>query len=198
MTSLKLTDNVERRHALSLQIKINQIVPPEWCSKCDVCCRFPEKDSFLAPYFTHDEITAASVPDFASKKGGCKITLVPCKEGFICPEFNPVSAHCEIYDVRPLDCIIYPFAIMWSAEGKEIVLGVDMKCPYVVEFINSDSLKGAVPEMRNTIDSSPVLDIISENPGFVGPYQDDVTHAVVLTNLTQALASTGRRFRRQN
>src|SRR3972149_6149110 len=212
MTSLKLTDNVERRHALSLQIKINQIVPPEWCSKCDVCCRFPEKDSFLAPYFSHDEIMAASehgagtkvhsvpnfVPNFASKKGGCKITLVPYKEGFICPEFNPDSAHCKIYDVRPLDCIIYPFAIMWSAEGKEIVLGVDMKCPYVVEFINSDSLKGAVPEMRNTIDSSPVLDIISENPDFVGPYQDDVTHAVVLTNLTQALASTGRRFRRQN
>ena len=182
----------------SLRFRDRIIVPPEWCFKCDVCCRFPEKDSFLAPYFTHDEITAASVPDFASKKGGCKITLVPCKEGFICPEFNPVSAHCEIYDVRPLDCIIYPFAIMWSAEGKEIVLGVDMKCPYVVEFINSDSLKGVVPEMRNTIDSSPVLDIISENPDFVGPYQDDVTHAVVLTNLTQALASTGRRFRRQN
>ena len=60
MMSLKLTDNVERRPALSLQIKINQIVPPEWCSKCDVCCRFPEKDSFLVSYFNHDEITAAS------------------------------------------------------------------------------------------------------------------------------------------
>ena len=200
-----------------LQIKINQIVPPEMCFKCDVCCRFPEKDSFLAPYFTREEITSASpffngkqhIPPFnkggmggfeavgwapPTKKGGewdgCKITLVPFREGYICPAFEPASVHCNIYDVRPLDCIIYPFAIMWSADGREIVLGLDMKCPYVAEFINSDSLKEAVAEMRNTMDSSPALDIISENPGLVGPYQDDVTHTAVLTNLTQALAGS--------
>lgn len=188
----------------SLLFKINQIVPPEWCSKCDVCCRFPEKDSFLAPYFTRDEITSVlvsgtelnsvlnfvAVPDFVDRQGGCKITLTPFKEGYICPAFDPASAHCKIYDVRPLDCIIYPFAIMWSADGREIMLGLDMKCPYVAEFINSDSLKEAETEMRNTLDSSPVLDIISENPGLVGPYQDDVAQAIVLTNLTQALASS--------
>lgn len=180
-----------------LQFKINQIVPPEMCFKCDVCCRFPEKDSFLAPYFTREEImggfeTVAVGWAPPTKKGGewggCKITLVPFREGYICPAFDPASAHCNIYDVRPLDCIIYPFAIMWSADGREIVLGLDIKCPYVLEFINSDSLKEAFVEMRNTMDSSPALDIISENPGLVGPFQDDVAHAVVLTNLTQALA----------
>ncbi len=172
------------------------IVPPEWCFKCDVCCRFPEKDSFLAPYFTHDEITSVyvsgaefnSVPNFVDKNGGGKIILTSFNEGYICPAFNPAKSRCKIYDIRPLDCVIYPFAIMWSADGREIVLGLDMKCPYVAEFINSDSLKEAVVEMRNTMDSSPVLDIISENPGLVGPFQDDVAHAAVLTNLTKALA----------
>ncbi len=172
------------------------IVPPEWCFKCDVCCRFPEKDSFLAPYFTHDEITSVyvsgaefnSVPNFVDKNGGGKIILTSFNEGYICPAFNPATSRCKIYDIRPLDCVIYPFAIMWSADGREIVLGLDMKCPYVAEFINSDSLKEAVVEMRNTMDSSPVLDIISENPGLVGPFQDDVAHAAVLTNLTKALA----------
>ena len=209
--SLKLTDNVERRHALSLQIKINQIVPPEWCSKCDVCCRFPEKDSFLAPYFTHDEIQSAfayasgteynSVPNFTPEihpfnKGGMggfeggKIILTPFKEAYICPAFNPATSHCRIYDIRPLDCVIYPFAIMWSADGRVIVLGLDMKCPYIAELINSGNLSAAETEMRNTMDSSPVLDIISENPGLVGPFQDDVAHAVVLTNLTKALAGS--------
>jgi len=180
-------------------LKINQIVPPQWCFKCDVCCRFPEKNSFLAPYFTQDEINAVAdcfpeIPPF-NKGGeggfkGSKIKLAPFEEGYICPVFDPASAHCKIYDFRPLDCIIYPFAIMWSADGREIVLGLDMKCPYVAEFINSDSLKEAVAEMRNTMDSSPALDIISGNPGLVGPFQDDVAHAVVLTNLTKALAGS--------
>ncbi|OHE58283.1 MAG: hypothetical protein A2Z47_04710 [Thermodesulfovibrio sp. RBG_19FT_COMBO_42_12] len=119
---------------------------------------------------------------------GGKIILTPFKEAYICPAFNPATSHCRIYDIRPLDCIIYPFAIMWSAEGKEIVLGVDMKCPYIVEFINAGSLKESAIEMGKIIDSSPVRDIISENSALIGPYQDDVTRAVVLTNLTQAFA----------
>lgn len=179
-------------------------MPPEWCFKCDVCCRFPEKGSFLAPYFSREEIISATlsglekcfpslhkIPPF--EKGGVggfngsKITLIPYMEAYICPAFDPSSSHCKIYDARPLDCIIYPFAIMWSADLREILLGVDTKCPYVTEFINSDRLREAEIEMRNTIDSSPVLDIISENPGLVGPFQDDVAHAVVLTNLTRAL-----------
>ncbi|MCC6544243.1 MAG: YkgJ family cysteine cluster protein [Nitrospirae bacterium] len=190
---------------------ITQIVPPEWCFKCDVCCRFPEKDSFLAPYFTHDEILTALayVAESAHAEGtafysvlnppphgGCKISLIPFEEGFICPEFNPVSAHCKIYDVRPFDCIIYPFALMWSAEGKEILLGVDMKCPYIAEFINSESLRDAYIEMSAIIDSSPVLDIISKNPAFIGPYQHDVSHAETLINLTQEI--TCSRYRGQN
>ncbi len=183
----------------SLRFKDRIIVPPEWCFKCDVCCRFPEKDSFLAPYFTHDEINAVaeyvagtelnSVPNFVDNNGG-KIILTSFNEGYICPAFNPSTSRCKIYDIRPLDCVIYPFAIMWSDDGRKIVLGLDMKCPYVAEFINSDSLKEASAEMRNTLDSSPVLDIISENPGLVGPFQDDVAHAVVLTNLTKALAGS--------
>ncbi len=91
-----------------------------------------------------------------------------------------------IYNNRPLDCVIYPFAIMWSADRKEILLGVDMKCPYVEEYINSGTLADAETEMRSTLDSSPVLDIILDNPGLIGPFQDDVAHAAALTNLTRA------------
>ncbi len=182
---------------MNQQIKLDQIVPSELCFKCDVCCRFPEKDSFLAPYFTHDEILSASGSGKKSNsvykfdnQGGCKITLAPFEEGFICPEFIPDSGHCEIYDVRPLDCIIYPFAIMWSAEGKKIVLGLDMKCPYVSEFINSDFMREAVVKIKDSIDSSPVLDIIYGNPHLIGPYQDDVTIVAMLTNLTIAFAGS--------
>ncbi len=33
-----------------------QIVPRQICFRCDVCCRFPEPDSFLRPYFTADRM----------------------------------------------------------------------------------------------------------------------------------------------
>ena len=42
------------------QTDIRQVVPPAWCEDCDVCCRFPEKNSYLAPYFTLEEIAVAT------------------------------------------------------------------------------------------------------------------------------------------
>ncbi len=51
--------------------KIIQIVPPDWCFKCDVCCRFPESTSFLAPYFTAEEISKAfPLPQIGMTGGG--------------------------------------------------------------------------------------------------------------------------------
>lgn len=105
-----------------------QIVPSHVCVACDVCCRFPEAESFLRPYFTAQEIEAALARGldpayFADRRGG-QVSLVrnPAGEGFLCPAFDPATSHCRIYDVRPLDCQIYPLALMWgppSAAGKE-------------------------------------------------------------------------------
>ena len=183
--------------------QIRQIVPPELCFTCDVCCRFPEKDSFLAPYFTPDEINAAETinpPLFPFIKGGlrgiltkgergrfnsgCKITLIPYKEGYICPAFDTLTAHCKLYHVRPIDCMLYPFAIMWDADGKEIVLGLDTKCPYIREHMEDQKLKDASLEIASAIESSPLLDVFSANTGLIGPYQDDVIPLVILKGLT--------------
>jgi Fe-S-cluster containining protein len=38
-----------------------QLVPSELCLKCDICCRFPEADTPLAPYFTAEEVKNALV-----------------------------------------------------------------------------------------------------------------------------------------
>ncbi len=167
------------------RIGFRQVVPDEWCFSCDVCCRFPEKDSFLAPCFTQDEMNAAReknppLPPFNS----CKITLTPYKEGFICPAFDPTAAHCKIYDIRPVDCMLYPFAIMWDAAGQEIVLGIDTKCPYVRKHQEDSLIKEASGEIADAIESPPLLDILSTNKGLIGPYQDDVIPVVALKTLT--------------
>ncbi|HKT34965.1 MAG TPA: hypothetical protein VJR03_09045, partial [Nitrospira sp.] len=70
-----------------------QLVPSSACFRCDVCCRFPDPDSALRPYFTGEEITravqhglpAAAFPDAL----GSQVALIPAAEGeaFHCPAF---------------------------------------------------------------------------------------------------------------
>lgn len=99
---------------------IPQMVPSATCVRCDVCCRFPEADSFLRPYFTEQEIIEAVArgidpAHFPDRRGG-QVSLAPnpSGEGFLCPAFDPATSHCRIYEGRPLDCRIYPLAVMWS------------------------------------------------------------------------------------
>lgn len=135
-------------------------------------------NSFLAPYFTEDEIAKAieggiDASCFHSKTG-CKINLIPYKEGYICPAINPVTANCGIYDIRPVDCMLYPFTIMWDEANKEILLGLDSKCPYVKEHVKDPTLMEATKEIVSTTESSPLIEIFALNEGLIGPYQDDV------------------------
>jgi len=183
-----------RKNNPPLPPAIRQVVPPAWCANCDVCCRFPEKNSFLAPYFTREEMTAGkdkmgtefnSVPNAT----GCKITLVPYREGYICRAFDPVTIHCKIYEARPLDCRLYPFAIMWSLSGKEVLLGMDTKCPFVTEHAEDDLLNNASLEITSALESPPLLDILASNREMIGPYQDDVVPLITLKGLTSRIVT---------
>ena len=68
-----------------------QLVPSSACLRCDVCCRFPDPDSPLRPFFTGEEISRAVDHGLETKvfhdRSGCQITVVPDTqgEGFVCP-----------------------------------------------------------------------------------------------------------------
>lgn len=119
--------------------ELPQLVPDSACFRCDVCCRFPEADSFLRPYFTSQEIADAvthGVPESCfPNKSGSQVNLVKnsVAEGYLCPAFDSTSGQCGIYDVRPVDCRLYPLALMWDASGQEVLLGWDTKCPFMRE-----------------------------------------------------------------
>ena len=51
--------HLEPNSRVSLPDPLPQFVPGSACFQCEVCCRFPESDSFLRPYFTRDEIGVA-------------------------------------------------------------------------------------------------------------------------------------------
>src|SRR5262245_46965217 len=79
-----------------------QVVPSSTCLRCDVCCRFPDPDSALRPYFTGEDIEQAVAVGMDgavfSDRHGCQVTVVPDRqhEGYHCPAFDPATSHCTI------------------------------------------------------------------------------------------------------
>jgi Fe-S-cluster containining protein len=171
---------------------LKQIVPSSLCFTCDVCCRFPEETSFLAPFFTEEEIGAlpGNKKKFFPSEQGAKIKLVPHTdgEGCICPNFDPKTQHCLIYEERPLDCRIYPFALLRDREGA-VALGIDTKCPFIQEHAWDPQMKRDAEDARAFLESDPIVAVLESHPGLIGPFQDDV---ILLHPLDRITARVGR------
>ena len=158
-----------------------QIIPSEVCFSCDVCCRFLEADSPLAPIFTAAEAAeviayGADPSRFHPQADGqsTQIQLKPHKDFYICPFFEPETSHCTIYPIRPLDCQLYPFALMFSEERSEIVLGVDILCPFGEEHLQTESFQQHIRYVIRYIESEEVTAQITTNWSLIGDYQDTV------------------------
>ncbi|NKE69622.1 YkgJ family cysteine cluster protein [Candidatus Manganitrophus noduliformans] len=168
---------------------LKQIVPSSLCLTCDVCCRFPEETSFLAPFFTQDEIARLGPEQarfFYSPAAGSKIKLQHHGEGCICPYFDPQTQYCKIYGERPLDCRIYPFAILRDPEGG-VVLGIDTKCPFIQMHAADPEMKVDAEEVAAFLESASILPILATHPALIGPYQDDVIIVRPLERITEAV-----------
>lgn len=175
-----------------VQIPLPQLVPSSACLRCDVCCRFPDPDSPLRPYFTDEEaaravgsgVDARAFPD----RSGCQIALLPDPqgEGFLCPAFEKHSGTCRIYEQRPLDCLIYPLAMMWNADHDEVLLGWDVKCPFMQEQ-GADIIRIHSDRVAGLLRQPEVLKKIANHPRLVGSFQEDVIVLAALPELKQAL-----------
>lgn len=166
---------------------IDSIVPSEICLKCDICCRFPNADSPLAPFFTDEEVKiglAAGLPpdSFDGGEAG-RIRLIPFPEevespghngGSVCPSFNPLTQHCAIYEVRPFDCQLYPFTLMKEKNEGDIVLGVDTKCPFIQDPQNRFLIESFSRNLYELLKTAPYQEMVRKFPEIIGPYQEDV------------------------
>ena len=167
-----------------------QIVPSAACLRCDVCCRFPEKDSFLRPFFTADEIqgavAAGLAPELFPSPDGTQINLVPnpSGEGYICPAFDSTTSQCRVYDVRPLDCRLYPFALMWDRAHTQVVLGWDTKCPYMRDA-SSSLVEQAAEAVAQWIEQDNSVATLAQYPRLIGRFQDDVIVLRALVRVTE-------------
>ena len=169
-----------------------QMVPSSVCFHCDVCCRFPDADSFLRPYFTEQEVAEAVGsgidPRMFPEPAGSRITLVrnPLGEGYLCPAFDPVTNHCGIYEARPLDCRLYPLALMWDAAHKHVVLGWDAKCPFMLDAL-PPAIAAHAERVTALLSTDEVIEAIARHPRLIGRFQDDVVVIQELPQLTARL-----------
>ena len=177
----------------SAKATLYQIIPSEVCFSCDVCCRFLEADSPLAPIFTEIETKKAIAHGadpvmFRPQTDGksAQIQLKPHKDFYICPFFEPETSHCTIYPIRPLDCQLYPFALMLSEDGSEVVLGVDTLCPFGEAHLETETFQRHVRHVIDYVESEEVRAQITANWSLIGDYQDTVKIVHTLTQLTDA------------
>ena len=179
-----------------------QLVPSSACFRCDVCCRFPDPDSALRPYFTEQEIAravghgleASAFPDAQ----GCQVALVPDVkgEGFHCPAFESETGICRLYDQRPLDCQLYPLALMWNAAYDEVMLGWDMKCPYMEAQV-PEAIRCHADRVMTMLEEPATVEHLARHPRLVGRFQEDVVVLAPLRTLTVEIVSYwGRPLRR--
>ncbi|MGE0474031.1 MAG: YkgJ family cysteine cluster protein [Nitrospirales bacterium] len=187
-----------------------QVVPSEVCCRCEVCCRFPEAGSLLRPYFTDVEIGQAISHGIDSayftNRSGCQISVISdhTGDGYLCPAFDPETRHCRIYPVRPLDCQLYPFALMWSDAEDYVLFGWDPKCPFLLvqsgedlpPFLSDkdpsrltlpDSLVQQAHSVAGMLESKKTLEYLSTHPRLITAFQPDVVIIKRLNRLTAAL-----------
>ena len=142
---------------------------------------FLEVDSPLAPIFTNDEkeylislLTDSSIFRLREDGKSSQIKLRPYKDYYICPFFDIETSKCTIYANRPLDCQLYPFALMYNADRSCVVLGVDMLCPYSEKYFETAEFQQHLQKVIDYIETDEVKEIIATHWSLIGRYQDTV------------------------
>ena len=174
-------------------VVLPQLVPSRVCLQCDVCCRFPDPDSVLRPYFTEGEISRALAGGMKETafhdRRGSQVNLVPDPQGdgYVCPAFDAAGSTCRIYQQRPLDCQLYPLALMWNEPHDQVLLGWDTKCPFMREEIPSE-IQGHADRVMVLLEQPEIRDQVVTHPRLIGRFQEDVVVLASLPHLTEVVA----------
>jgi len=162
--------------------QLPQLIPSETCLDCPVCCRFPEKQAPLSPFFFPSERSVVEASptkgkgSFREKGDGApsKAQLVACGHGFACSFFNPEDHTCFVYEARPLDCSMYPAAVMWSKDRQKVLLGADTKCPALSRPSVAAKLGQYLDSIQRYLESETLSSLLRKYPQFIGEFQEEV------------------------
>jgi uncharacterized protein len=157
-----------------------QLIPSEVCLECPVCCRFPERQAALSPFFFPEERTQAEglkrQGSFRVEAPGqaSKAALVKCGHGYACSFFDPADHTCRVYEARPLDCSMYPAVIMHGKDHGKVFLGADTKCPALARPSVAAKLQNYLDWIQRYLESTTLSSLIRKYPQFISEFQEEV------------------------
>jgi len=157
--------------------QLPQLIPSEVCLDCPVCCRFPEKQAALSPFFFPEErlqVESINAKGSFREAGASKAALVACGHGFACSFFNPEDHTCRVYEARPLDCSMYPAVIMRSSDHSKVLLGADTKCPALARPSVKERLRQYLDLIQRYLENPTLSSQIGKHPQFITEFQEEV------------------------
>ncbi|BCA54681.1 hypothetical protein W02_18210 [Nitrospira sp. KM1] len=104
----------------------------------------------------------------------------------MCPAFDAATSYCKIYESRPLDCQLYPLALMWNATRTEVVLGWDTKCPFLDEQV-PEHIRSHAERTLERLRQPELVDMLAAHPRMIGRFQADVRILTALPHVTSAV-----------
>jgi uncharacterized protein len=166
------------------------------CLACDVCCRFPEATSPLAPFFANDEKAMAICDGFAPDAfppgdyGPGDVAFLRRHDClYACPAFEHNQNACACYAARPWDCRLYPFMLTYTQDGTGITLGLDGYCPVMAERQATPAFSACAKELAAALDGPLLPDIVARR-GIVTNWKEHVRPLAKLTALSEQLCKT--------
>jgi len=153
---------------------IKQFVPSEVCLKCQGCCRFKEEFSVWSPCLLEEEVQGyldKKIPA-ASISADRRLHPVanPAGEGFICPFLKSADNCCQIYEMRPFECQLYPFLI--NFRRKKALLTVDLNCPYANRMISAPQMNDYILYLTDYLNAKKQLEMLKNNPQIIQAYEE--------------------------
>jgi len=153
----------------------------ENCTKCkDICCYYKENEKECSPIFTKDDaekiekkLGKGFFKQLNKEKTLFRLILKKSEKhkNYICPFFNEKTKKCTIYELRPLDCILFPFTFV--RRNNQIYLGIindkDM-CPFMKDLTEKD-IEESRKRIVKKIKKDKIGEILRKYPEMIFDYE---------------------------
>ena len=144
------------------------------CLACRSCCKFDKNDRYFAPIFTNDEYSLINEDNRASNfkklnKNNKIFQVITLKSKdnpsiYVCPFYNEDTSLCNIYNIQPLDCKLWPFYFAKSKSGKTVQLRCfSHSCPSI-KNINETAFNKYVKYLTKYLTNHNTISIVKHNP----------------------------------
>ncbi|MBN2454751.1 YkgJ family cysteine cluster protein [Candidatus Woesearchaeota archaeon] len=157
---------------------MEQLMTSSDCKKCSLCCRFADGFEDYAPVFSTEEkekVLKKGFPSSLFKKIGNELWQVSLErradQVLYCPFYS--GWQCKIYDVEPFECVLWPFYVMKSRDGKKALLAIDEDEACPAALAESKKFKSHVVYLIKKLQSEEMVRFFSKNPQLIYRYEAD-------------------------